>query len=242
MSKLFRIASLHVKRPIGRRKGPVNKVDQKLSNRGRTWLAMEFIGLFFGVPTVLTLNLLPIPAFPMLWFAAILCWLWLRRNEAFDRRIFWRVGPWREALRGILFKFFAAATVLLACVVFFEPEALFRFPRHRPRLWALVMILYPILSVYPQGLIHRAFLFHRYEKLFPGPTATVLASAAAFSFMHIVLKNPLAIILTFIGGILFARTYTRTGSLMVSGMEHALYGDLLFTIGLGHYFYMGAVR
>jgi membrane protease YdiL (CAAX protease family) len=226
----------------GENAGPVNKLDPGTTNRGRVWLAVEFISLFFGVPVFLTLDLLPIYPFPVLWLAAFLCWLWLRRDGTFDRRILWRIGPGREALKGILIKFLAAAALLSAYVVFFEPESLFRFPRQRPGLWALVMILYPMLSVYPQGLIHRAFLFQRYEKLFAGKTLTVVASAVAFSFMHLVLKNPLAMILTFVGGILFARTYTRTGSLVVSGLEHALYGDLLFTIGLGHYFYMGAVR
>ncbi|MHB1155946.1 MAG: hypothetical protein ACYC26_03800 [Phycisphaerales bacterium] len=36
---------------------------------------------------------------------------------------------------------------------------------------------------------------------------------------------------------MFTRTYQRTGSLLLAGIEHALYGDLLFTIGLGHYLY-----
>ena len=34
-------------------------------------------------------------------------------------------------------------------------------------------------------------------------------------------------------------TYRRTGSLLFSGIEHALYGDFLFTIGWGSFFYEG---
>ncbi len=103
------------------------------------------------------------------------------------------------------------------------------------------MVLYPILSVYPQGLLYRGFFLHRYAGLFPATHAghwmLLLAGAAAFGFLHIIFRNPLAVMLTFFGGILFAWRYEQTGSLFVSGFEHALYGCWLFTVGLGQYFY-----
>lgn len=68
----------------------------------------------------------------------------------------------------------------------------------------------------------------------------ILASAAAFAFMHIVFRNPVAVVYTFAGGVLFARRYYRSGSLLVSSLEHALYGCWMFTVGLGPYFYQGA--
>jgi membrane protease YdiL (CAAX protease family) len=68
----------------------------------------------------------------------------------------------------------------------------------------------------------------------------IFASAAAFSLMHIVFKNPLALLLTFAGGILFAKTYEKTDSLVISLIEHALYGNYVFTLGLGKYLYLGA--
>jgi membrane protease YdiL (CAAX protease family) len=102
--------------------------------------------------------------------------------------------------------------------------------------------LYPILSVYPQGIVYRAFIFERYRELFGPSWAIVLASAVAFAYVHIVFRNPLAIGLTFLGGVLFAYRYLQTGSLFVSSFEHALYGCAIFTIGLGRSFYHGAVR
>ena len=68
----------------------------------------------------------------------------------------------------------------------------------------------------------------------------IFASGAAFAYMHIVFKNPLALLLTFTGGLLFAMTYADTRSLMISAIEHTLYGNYLFTIGLGKYLYLGA--
>jgi len=97
------------------------------------------------------------------------------------------------------------------------------------------------LSVYPQGLLYRAFFFERYASLFPGKWVMVLASALAFAFLHIIFRNWLAVGLTFLGGLLFAMRYAETGSLATSSFEHALYGCWLFTVGLGQYFYHGAV-
>lgn len=69
----------------------------------------------------------------------------------------------------------------------------------------------------------------------------IVASAAAFAFLHIIFRNWLAVGLTFAGGLLFAARYAGTGSLATSSFEHALYGCWLFTIGLGQYFYHGTI-
>ena len=57
---------------------------------------------------------------------------------------------------------------------------LFNFPRATPFFWALVMLLYPLLSVYPQEIIFRSFLFHRYAIIFPKPWLMVAVSAGLF--------------------------------------------------------------
>jgi uncharacterized protein len=102
------------------------------------------------------------------------------------------------------------------------------------------MVLYPVLSVYPQGIIYRAFFFERYRTLFPNSVLLIVASAVAFSFAHIIFRNAIAVIFTLVGGLLFAWRYADTASLFTSSFEHALYGCWMFTIGLGHYFYRGA--
>lgn len=68
----------------------------------------------------------------------------------------------------------------------------------------------------------------------------VAASAAAFGCAHIIFGNALSVVLTLAGGALFATRYRRTGSLFAASVEHALYGLLVFTAGLGEYFYHGA--
>jgi Type II CAAX prenyl endopeptidase Rce1-like len=103
------------------------------------------------------------------------------------------------------------------------------------------MLLYPVLLVYPQGLIYRAFFFERY-RLLPHPEVLIVMSAVAFSFAHIIFRNPIAVSFTLVGGILFPWRHAHTGSLFTCAFEHALYGCWMSTIGLGEFSYKGAHR
>ena len=48
-----------------------------------------------------------------------------------------------------------------------------------------------------------------------------------------------AVAISLAGGLLFAYRFTRTRSYLAVVLEHALYGDLIFTIGLGRFFFTG---
>jgi uncharacterized protein len=146
---------------------------------------------------------------------------------------------WRN-LPSILVIFVLFAITITALVHRFAPQDLFRFFRTQPAFWALVMVGYPLLSVYPQGIIYRAFFFDRYRALFPNPWVMVLMSALAFAYVHVIFRNWLAVGLTAVGGLLFAMRYAQTGSIFVSSFEHALYGCWLFTVGLGRSFFYRA--
>lgn len=58
-------------------------------------------------------------------------------------------------------------------------------------------------------------------------------NAIVFSLGHIFFKNSLVIILTFLGGILFAITFNKTKSTLLVSIEHVIYGCWLFTVGMG---------
>jgi membrane protease YdiL (CAAX protease family) len=61
--------------------------------------------------------------------------------------------------------------------------------------------------------------------------------AFAFSFAHLPFGNIYALLFTFIGGLMFLSTYRATSSLILAAFEHALFGDFLFTIGWGQFFF-----
>jgi membrane protease YdiL (CAAX protease family) len=165
----------------------------------------------------------------------------LLRDPNFDRGRLWDIAGLRHHALAILSLFAVMTALDVALVRRYTLGMFLSFPRSAPQLWGLVMAFYPLLSVYPQAIIYRLFLFGRYSGLFAARWGIVLASAAAFAFVHIVFRNALAVALTLPAGLLFAVRYWQTESLMASSFEHALYGCAIFTIGLGRWFYHGAV-
>ncbi len=207
----------------------------------RLALILELLILFVALPLFYRFSPLRIPALPLLWaVAAYAVWqLWI--DPAFDRAKLWNASTLPAHFHAILAIFAVVALLIWIGARRFAPDLEWSLVRQQPVLWAVVMVAYPVLSVYPQGVLYRTFFFERYGSLFPGRWAMILASAAAFAFLHIIFRNPLAVMLTFAGGLLFAARYAETGSLATSAFEHALYGCWLFTVGLGQYFYHGTI-
>jgi membrane protease YdiL (CAAX protease family) len=144
----------------------------------------------------------------------------------------------RAEVRRVLVRTAGVWLVLLAAAALFAPS-LFPFPRARPVVWAIVMVLYPI-SAWAQEIAYRPFFFHRYGALFRRPAARVAASGLLFGWGHIAVNNLLAIVLASAAGVLFAWTYERSRSTLLVTLEHALYGDFVFSVGLGSLFYTTA--
>ena len=197
----------------------------------------EFFLVFLAIPLLLYAGVLPAWPIPILLAGALGAYLVLRRDFGFDPGRLFRWNGAKFVVWPILFRDFVLLVILGLAVWQFAPESLFALIKRAPRLWIAVMILYPLLSVYPQELLFRAYFFRRFETLFGSGAGLIAASAIAFSFVHIIFGNWIALSLTLIGGVLFATTYRQSGSLLLTSIEHAVFGNFLFTIGLGEYFY-----
>lgn len=114
-----------------------------------------------------------------------------------------------------------------------DRDNLFVVILNKPLLWLMILFIYSFFSVYPQELIYRTFFFQRYRSLFKNEMFFILLNAIAFSLAHIFFRKGLVMIITFIGGILFALTYKKTKSTLLVSIEHAIYGCWLFTVGMG---------
>jgi len=203
-------------------------------------LSLEFSALFVGVPLLIYYRILPNFPIPYLLFAALAAFLVLRSDPSFD---FSHLTSWsntRSHLLPLLLRDAVLLVLLGLAVRLFAPQLLFSLIKGAPRFWLLIMFFYPLLSVYPQELIYRAFFFHRYQPLFGSGILLILASALAFGFVHIIFGNWLAVALCILGGLLFSFTYQHTGSLLFTCVDHSIFGNFLFTIGLGQFFYHGS--
>jgi uncharacterized protein len=206
----------------------------------RILLAVEFSLLFLGLPLLIYYRVLPNLPIPYLILGGLTVYFLLRRDPSFDAARLFSFRGIGQNLPVLLLRDAVFLILLGLAVRFFAPNLLFSLVKRAPGFWALIMLLYPLLSVVPQELLYPVFFFHRYQPLFGSGWTMLLASALAFGLVHIILGNWLAVALCTMGGLLFALTYQHSGSLLLTCVDHALFGNFIFTIGLGRFFYHGS--
>jgi membrane protease YdiL (CAAX protease family) len=195
---------------------------------------VEFAAIFIGGPlAVLAIHRGGV-LFLALWLGALVAFFSTRGRPQFPKHRLW------PEVRAIAVRFSVLAPLIAIITWLAFPHLFLELPRQRPLLWAAIMVLYPLLSVWPQEMLYRSFLFHRFRDLFRSDVALILMSATAFGFAHIIFLNWIAVLMKAAGGLLFARDYARHRSLALTCLEHSLYGCLIFTVGLGRFFYTGA--
>jgi uncharacterized protein len=206
------------------------------------WLWTELLCVYFAPPLLMYGRILPNWPIPFLLLAFVGALLVLRRDTSFDQKLLVQNAGAGPGLRAALLRDIPLLLLLGLAVWLAAPKLLFSLIKNAPGIWLLVMILYPVFSVYPQELLYRAYFFHRYKPLFGSGAGMIAASAILFGFVHIIFGSWISIALTAVGGVLFGLTYRKSGSLLLTCLEHALFGDFIFTIGIGQYFYHSARR
>ena len=141
---------------------------------------------------------------------------------------------WKGFWKRTLLTFVCISLITTVFVYFTDKDSLFNVLLNKPQLWVFILFVYSFFSVYPQELIYRTFFFSRYQRFFKSKNLFILINAAIFSLGHIFFKSTLVLVLTFLGGLIFALTFQRTKSTLLVSIEHAIYGSWLFTVGMGN--------
>ncbi len=194
---------------------------------------IEFFLLFIVFPISLALNILiEIKlVIGVLGFAYIVFVLLRIEKNRF------KIAPnlnWKQFLKQTFVKLLLIAIITTIYMWLVDKEHLFNVMLYKSKLWLFILFFYSFFSVYPQELIYRTFFFQRYKSLFSNQNLFIFVNAILFSLAHLFFKNTLVIVLTFLGGLLFAITFSRTKSTLLVSIEHAIYGCWLFTVGMGN--------
>lgn len=212
-----------------------------LGGRARLWRLIEFALLFFAAPVAMRIAVYDhgIPLFYALPPVLMGFIMFLLPDPTFSLARELGRGGLKASLISI-FGIFAVGCVAVGLFVALAmPDRLLALAAERPGKWLKIMTLYPFTSVLPQEIVYRVFFFHRYGPLFRNRGALILTNAVVFSFGHILFRNWIAVVGTFAAGVLFAWRYERTRSFWAVYFEHVLWGWLVFTIGLGVFFFTG---
>lgn len=213
-------------------------------DRRRIALIIEFGLLFIAAPLVMRVAVFDygVPLFYALPPVLVLMIALLFADPSFNlKRELMRVFSF-ATFYSILILFAIGSTLVVILVAKTMPERLFALAAERPGKWLKITVLYPFTSVLAQELVYRVFFFHRYGPLFKNRLVLIAANAFVFAFGHILFRNWIAIAATFLGGLLFAWRYERTRSFWAVWVEHVFWGWLVFTVGLGVYFFTGVAN
>lgn len=206
-------------------------------------LAVEFTAIFLMTTVILSFHATRLNIHLALWVIGLYGVFLMSRSNGFSWRDLWEGDGWPVEQRKIaVLRFYAATAVIIGLTCALAPSRLFSFPMQRPFFWLVVMFLYPVFSVVPQEFVLRSFFFWRYRQLFSKRWMLIIASGFCFGLVHIVLGNPVAPVLSALGGGIFAHSYARHRSLKWAALEHAAYGCMVFTVGLGSYFLVGRLN
>ncbi|WP_040253838.1 CPBP family intramembrane glutamic endopeptidase [Psychroserpens mesophilus] len=190
------------------------------------FILFVLIPLSFAIPYALWIKM-SIGCFGFLYVVFVL--LRIEKNR-------FKITPnlnWKTFFKRISVQFIGIVILTILYMWFIDRDNLFIIVANKPLKWLALIVIYSSLSVYPQELIFRTFFFQRYQLLFKSDVLFLFINATVFSLAHIFFRNGLVMMMTFIGGILFAFTFKKTKSTLLVSIEHAIYGCWLFTVGMG---------
>lgn len=214
----------------------------QLGMAGRAWRFIEMGILYLGAPFAVDIAVhgRGIPVFIALLPVLALILVLLAADRTFSLIRELTRGFSLAQLVSILIVFAIGGGIVATYVSEYHPALFLEFPRNRPDTYKRIMLLYPLMSVAAQELVYRTFFFHRYGVLFGRFWwLAVIVNGVLFGLAHLVIGTPLAVYGTMATGILFAWRYAMTRSFWAVFVEHTLWGWLVFTIGLGRYFFTG---
>ena len=193
---------------------------------------LEFFFIFFIIPSTIFFLDSSIIIFLTLYLVSILSLVILSFDKTFLFTSLKKQIDWKFVIIfSVIFFFLGFFYVLLV-----DKNLLFIFPKTNFKLWLIVIFIYPFLSVIPQELVYRVFFFQRY---FPDINTfyfPVFLNLVVFAYGHLVFSNMHAIIITAIASPIFTYAYLKK-SFLTCVVLHTLGGQIIFTLGLGKYFF-----
>jgi membrane protease YdiL (CAAX protease family) len=145
--------------------------------------SIEIFVFFIIIPIILIPINSNIAMFSALTAVAIICVCYLKYKKV--TLINLKDFRFDQYLKIIFYKFLIVATLVLTFSYFFDPSKFLNLPRSDFFLWLLIIILYPILSAFPQEIVYRSFFFKRYGNLFKNKKVLIFVNAISDSFIKV---------------------------------------------------------
>ena len=204
-----------------------------LEKKSKINLYLEFFFIYLIIPIVLVVFFQKkILLYLVLYIIFFLSIILLKKENFLFKSLFKKLNFTSFFLYSIVFFF----TIFLYTYLY-NKKTLFNFPLNDFEHWFFLMLFYPIIYVLPQEIIYRVLFMKRYARLFKYNTKyTYVINTFVFSYGHLVFGNIHALILTALSSSFFLHEY-KNNSFLNCFLLHMIGGQLIFTIGLGEFFF-----
>ena len=200
-------------------------------------LKIEFLIIYFLIPLIVILikfffSEKKIFVFLPLFLVFFLSLYLLKKTSSFSFESLKKKTEWKFFF--LVSLFFVVSGFVYTIIL--DSNLLFNLPKNYFFLWVAVIFIYPILSVIPQEIVFRVLFFERYSCLFKNKFLYIILNSIIFAYIHLVFQNFHAFFITLITSPIFAHAYLNK-SFKTCFLVHTVGGQLVFTYGLGKYFY-----
>lgn len=193
---------------------------------------IELVILFIVVPTILAVNVASLLKLILVLFAVGYVVFVSKKLDFFNGFFLMQKSSKSFWIRVLVISIFIFLGGFLL-IKMIDAQLLFKIVKTKPILWVIILFVYAFLSVIPQELLYRGYFFKRYLGVFKSNNILFLTNVFCFSYCHLFLKNYWVLLITAIGGVLFLYTHHKEKKLLPVIIEHSIYGNLIFTLGLG---------
>ena len=195
-------------------------------------IIFEFIFIFIIIPLLVILNNEKLFIFITLLLFFFISIFLLKNTKNFSFKSFSKKIDWKYIC------FFSCLFLIAGFIytVIIDKNLLFNLPANNFSLWVIVILVYPFFSVIPQEFIFRVLFFERYENLFKSQNIAILVNSIIFAYIHLVFQNFHAVFITAITSPIFAYAYLKK-SFLTCIIIHSIGGQIIFSYGLGKFFY-----
>lgn len=183
--------------------------------------------IYCGIPVLILLNILNFDhKFYYLTFSAILVYTIMRILGFNNSEMGITLNDTSKSIRHII-----PITFLLLITIFI----LFitgKSQRFQPNETVVFYLFYIFISSPIQELLYRGTLNKMFDYLNIGKTYKIILSATLYSFVHIIYRDPLILLFTFIMGLVWYKCYIKTNNLTGVSISHAILGIATIITGL----------
>ena len=141
------------------------------------------------------------------------------------------LGFRKDTLKGSLLLHTVTSTLLAVCMYLTYSAGLIRTPTIPS--WKLFFVYYLFISSPSQEFLFRSNFFALMRRSrFSGLALQIVASAITYSFLHIIYKDALILLTTFVIGLLWGWIYHKYPNFWGAAFSHAVLGTLSILFGI----------